>query len=98
MRVPGDQPKLLTIEANDCQIFRGQVKSGWSSALSLAGCDLRVAASRSGSAPLQRRLAETGAGGASPCRASRCADRSLWTRPAAHVRSVRLQPDFTWSA
>jgi Sulfatase len=40
LRVPGDQPKLLTIEANDCQIFRGQVKSGWSSALSLTGCDL----------------------------------------------------------
>jgi hypothetical protein len=40
LRVPNDRPKLLTIEANDCLIFRGQVKSGWSSALSLAGCDL----------------------------------------------------------
>lgn len=38
--VAGDTPKELKIEADGCLLFDGPVKSGWSSTLSLARCDL----------------------------------------------------------
>lgn len=37
--VPGGTPKALTIKANDCTLFDGQVRDGWSSTLSLERCD-----------------------------------------------------------
>jgi hypothetical protein len=38
LKVPENKPKLLTIEANDCVLFRGQVGSGWSGTLPLDRC------------------------------------------------------------
>lgn len=39
IRVPGGRPKALKIEANDCLLFEGTVRQGWSSTLSLERCD-----------------------------------------------------------
>ena len=38
IRVPGGRPKALKIEANDCVLFEGTVRQGWSSTLSLERC------------------------------------------------------------
>ncbi len=40
IRVPGGKQKALKIEANDCTLFDGVVRHGWSSTLSLARCEV----------------------------------------------------------
>ena len=40
IRVPGGKQKALKIEANDCTLFDGVVRQGWSSTLSLARCEV----------------------------------------------------------
>jgi hypothetical protein len=36
--VPGGRPKVLKIEANDCMLFEGEVRRGWTSTLALERC------------------------------------------------------------
>jgi arylsulfatase A-like enzyme len=40
LQVPGGTPKELKIEANDCLLFQGLVRGGWSVALPLERCDV----------------------------------------------------------
>ena len=40
MMVAGGRPKHLTIEANDCTLFEGEVEAGWSATLPLARCNV----------------------------------------------------------
>ena len=40
LMVPGGAPKELKIEANDCVLFQGPVRGGWSGTLSLEPCDV----------------------------------------------------------
>ena len=38
--VPGGTPKALKVEANDCLLFEGVVRNGWSATLPLERCDI----------------------------------------------------------
>jgi len=66
LHVPGDAPKPLTIDANGCVLFEGQVQSGWTRSLSLDACEVgqadltlgfRTRAERSGNDARRRGVA-----------------------------------------